>query len=643
MTGRKRSWRLRGVHTAVTAAVLVALVAVNGPPVVTFIRSEYHNWLINTASYKKRYGHWAMVAVPTDMRVNAVHAIMLYTGKVLIMAGSGNNEGNFAAGRFESVLWDPSTNKFTKLKTPSDMFCGGHVILPDGNVLIAGGTRRYEVLPNKIRYAAGIMTVTNRALGRKVTIPEGTIFTAPSGERYWATESESIPPVTRMSGRGVIVPTRTELWVKAVQPGKAPISRRAQNYTIEGISGRAAAGIQATAWSITRDLQTFWGSRKSYIFNPVSERYEAVSDLNVARWYPTLAPLEGGKVLAVSGLDEYGQIIKGTTEEWTPKTRAWRVDRTLTKPFPTYPALFLTPSDNLFFTGSNAGYGPAIPSWRTPGIWNTTTNAFKPVPGLRDPNLTETSGSVLLPPAQDQRYAIIGGGGVGQSNVGTGRIDVVDLKSRSPRWHPAGSLPEPTRYPEVVITPDDKVVITGGSRDYRGEHGSDIFECHMYDPQTNHLTSLANPTVGRDYHAEALLLPDGRILTLGGNPLFGNKSDTSPGYFEQRIEVFSPPYLFHGPRPRLTAGPKQLAHGATGVFSTPDAAKIATARLMAPSAVTHVTDVQQRSIALGLHRRDNAVALTVPSSQGLVPSGWYMLFVTYANGTPSVSRWVHIS
>jgi hypothetical protein len=68
-----------------------------------------------------------------------------------------------------------------------------------------------------------------------------------------------------------------------VQPGKAPISRRAENYAVEGISGPAAAGIQATAWSITRDLQTFWGSRKSYIFDPVSERYEAVSDLNVAR------------------------------------------------------------------------------------------------------------------------------------------------------------------------------------------------------------------------------------------------------------------------------------------------------------------------------------------------------------------------
>jgi Domain of unknown function (DUF1929) len=63
---------------------------------------------------------------------------------------------------------------------------------------------------------------------------------------------------------------------------------------------------------------------------------------------------------------------------------------------------------------------------------------------------------------------------------------------------------------------------------------------------------------------------------------------------------------------------------------------------MAPSAVTHVTDVQQRSIALGLHRGDDAVVLTVPSSQGLVSSGWYVLFVTYPNGTPSVSRWVQI-
>jgi Domain of unknown function (DUF1929) len=154
---------------------------------------------------------------------------------------------------------------------------------------------------------------------------------------------------------------------------------------------------------------------------------------------------------------------------------------------------------------------------------------------------------------------------------------------------------------------------------------------------------LANPLVGRDYHAEALLLPDGRILTLGGNPLFGNKQDTTPGYFQQRIAIFSPPYLYQGPRPRLTAGPSELTRGHTSVFTTPNPAEIATARLMRPSAVTHVTDLEQRSIALGIQRLASGVALSVPTGAGLVPSGWYMLFVINHRGTPSIARWVHVT
>jgi hypothetical protein len=72
---------------------------------------------------------------------------MLNTGKVLIMAGSGNNKGNFRAGRFESEVFNPATNTFKKIKTPYDMFCSGHLILPDGNVLIAGGPRATRCSP----------------------------------------------------------------------------------------------------------------------------------------------------------------------------------------------------------------------------------------------------------------------------------------------------------------------------------------------------------------------------------------------------------------------------------------------------------------------------------------------------------------
>ena len=112
--------------------------------------------------------------------------------------------------------------------------------------------------------------------------------------------------------------------------------------------------------------------------------------------------------------------------------------------------------------------------------------------------------------------------------------------------------------------------------------------------------------------------------------------------FEQRIEIFSPPYLYHGPRPRIADGPRQVAHGQTALYSAPDADAIASARLLRPSAVTHVTDVQQRSIALKIIKRAGGLKLTIPASRGLVPPGWYMLFVTDRRGTPSEAYWIRV-
>ena len=74
----------------------------------------------------------------------------------------------------------------------------------------------------------------------------------------------------------------------------------------------------------------------------------------------------------------------------------------------------------------------------------------------------------------------------------------------------------------------------------------------------------------------------------------------------------------------------------------PDTDAIASARLLRPSAVTHVTDVQQRSIALKIIKRAGGLKLTIPASRGLVPPGWYMLFVTDRRGTPSEAYWIRV-
>lgn len=69
---------------------------------------------------------------------------------------------------------------------------------------------------------------------------------------------------------------------------------------------------------------------------------------------------------------------------------------------------------------------------------------------------------------------------------------------------------------------------------------------------------------------------------------------------------------------------------------------ITSAKLIRPGAVTHVTDTDQRSVALRLKRTAGGITVTVPGNRALVPSGWHMLFVTDAKGTPSEGRWVEV-
>jgi hypothetical protein len=188
------------------------------------------------------------------------------------------------------------------------------------------------------------------------------------------------------------------------------------------------------------------------------------------------------------------------------------------------------------------------------------------------------------------------------------------------------------------------MLITGGSSDYRGKHNSDNHDARIYHPGTGLLSMAADPQVGRDYHSEALLLPDGRVVTMGSNPLFSDKSDTAPAPFEQRIEIYSPPYLFQpGERPVVTGAPAEVDPGAVVHIAVPDATDIAKVRLVRPTAATHVTNLEQRSVAVDFTVDPQGLTLTVPTGSGLLPAGPYMLFAVNRAGVPSVGRWVTVS
>lgn len=184
--------------------------------------------------------------------------------------------------------------------------------------------------------------------------------------------------------------------------------------------------------------------------------------------------------------------------------------------------------------------------------------------------------------------------------------------------------------------------MSGGSEDYRGRGDSDILQARIYDAKSNSFDRVADPLVGRNYHSGSILLPDGRVMFFGSNSLYADKANTKPATFEQRIEIYTPPYLYRDSRPSLSGGPKTIARGASATFTSAHGSSIRTARLIRPSASTHVTDVDQRSIALDVTKTSTGISVTVPKSRNLVESGWYMLFVTDDQGTPSKAQWVKV-
>ncbi len=643
---KDRAGRRRARRFAIGTAVVVALAGMNGPWLYRFGTEKYHQYAINKPEYKAENGKWEIVEFPEEYRQNTIHAALLHTGKVLLVAGSGNNKKNFDAKQYDTRIWDPVKGTIKKVPTPSDLFCTGHTQLANGNLLIAGGTKRYEKLKGDVTKAGGLMIVHNENPDKPMTLPAGTRFTGKgSGKTFVSKDPVLVPRAEKVfdPATGAFLrndPGYGRVYVEADKSGSQYETGTEDNYRIHGLSGEDERNTYGIAQKLALDKKDFQGIRDAFEFDPVAEKYIKVDPMLEARWYPTLTTLSDGKILSVSGLDDIGQIVPGKNEIYDPKTRKWTYTDKV-RQFPTYPALFLKQDGKIFYSGSNAGYGPDDVG-RDPGIWDVESNTFTEIPGLSDADMLETSGTVLLPPAQDEKYMVIGGGGVGESKLASNKTRLVDLKADAPRFVDGPTMEKGTRYPQASILPDDTVMVSGGSEDYRGRSDSDILQARIYDTASNTFQRVADPLVGRNYHAGSILLPDGRLMFFGSDSLYGDKANTKPGTFEQRIEIYTPPYLYRDSRPDLSGGPQTIERGASGTFTSRAAASVKKMRLIRPSASTHVTDVDQRSIAVDFEVSGDQVTVTVPQGKNLVQSGWYMLFAVDDQGTPSKAQWVKV-
>ena len=479
------------------------------------------------AGDRREIGSWSP---PFTMRSNysgsGVHSALLHTGKVLMW-------GDGAGGETYAWLWDPARGDgpdAVRDVTPTDasgevipIFCSGMSFLPDGRLLVVGGT-----LPKTADYT-----------------------------RY--------------------------------------------------------AGIDAAV-----------------VFDPASETWTelprpAGSD---GRWYPTQVLLADGRTLVMGGYkdDAPGGVLHPGHEIYDAETNSFTLleSDTQQKTVGLYPHLFTMPDGKVLMAGPGRGESDIF----DPGA---LANPWTELPALA--RARSGGNAVLLPegPEGSTKVVMIGGK---ESSVVLDSAEAIDLDDPAPAWSSFPGLASPRWSPNTVQLPDRSMVTIGGVESAQGDPTPEPERAvELYDPATGSWRTGASQAETRGYHSTAVLLPDGRVLSTG--------DDSTPvGSPDDTAEIYSPPYLFRGPRPVISSAADAMPWDVP--FEVGVTGDVDDAVLIAPSAVTHANDMSQRVVPLAkIADHPGRVTFRSPPSPAVAPPGWYMLFVL-DEGVPSVAKWVRL-
>lgn len=201
--------------------------------------------------------------------------------------------------------------------------------------------------------------------------------------------------------------------------------------------------------------------------------------------------------------------------------------------------------------------------------------------------------------------------------------------------------------------PDGTYIVMNG-----GEHGAAGFglggdpnyNAVLYDPTkpvNSRMSVMANTTVARMYHSEAIVLLDGRVLVSGSDPT-GQLADVPPfdtvDFPEEfRVEVFTPPYLLSGlPRPTFKLSNTDWAYGQSVTFTLTSGSTLnLKVSLLGAVASTHGNSMGQRTIFPKVSCAGTTCTVVAPPNAHVCPPSWFMFFVL-DGPTPSVGVFVRI-
>ena len=370
------------------------------------------------------------------------------------------------------------------------------------------------------------------------------------------------------------------------------------------------------------------GEARATIYDPFTDTWDdTIPKMNAGRWYSTNTILPNGDVLVLNGaIDSYAN--KNLLPQiWELQSKTWRnlvnAEEAAPMGIDFYPRMFVAPDGRVFKAGPDrdswfldtAGTG----QWtRGPDMnWNGGGNGFRGY-----------SSTVMFDEGQ---IMTVGGG----EQPPTATAEVINLNDANPQWQYVAPMNHARRHLVATLLADGTVLVTGGTASPGFNNGADSVRiAEIWDPATNVWSEMAPQTNSRVYHSTAVLLPDGRVQ-IGG----GGRPSADGGVDNPNLEIYSPPYLFNGPRPVIIDAPEAVSFAQTFDVEMNNPEAITAVNFIRLGATTHGFNQTQSINKLDFTVTANGLSVTAPQDPNAAQPGYYMLFVL-ADGVPSVSKMV---
>ncbi len=337
--------------------------------------------------------------------------------------------------------------------------------------------------------------------------------------------------------------------------------------------------------------------------------------LGTGRASACAALLGDGRVLALAG--EVSPGLSAALPELSQPGSNWTVLSDASHSLPLRPWSFqLT-------TGRVAVVGPdrtaRVLDVTVPGDWSVVDDMLL---GPRD------GGTAVLVPGMLDRILVLGG-----RSPATTACEILDLAS-TVSWRSTASMSAARRHHNATLLADGTVLVTGGTL-IDDESQYSVRAAEMFDPGSETWTDLDSMDVSRRRNSLALLLPDARVLVAGGG------TGDSGSELHADAEIFSPPYLFKGPRPVITAAADSVSYGDSLAVSTPDDS-IAAVWWVRAGSTSGGWNADQRALDLGFVASTGQIKVASPGAVNAAPPGPYLMFLVHQSGAPSLGRFVRL-